>query len=77
MYADGPVASIIFQGNGQSSVELIPANGAKSYGVMNCDQPNDVYNIQGMLIRRNASVEEINSLTPGFYIIGGKKIYVK
>lgn len=34
----------------------------------------NVYNLQGMLIIRNANIEQINTLPSGIYIINGKKI---
>lgn len=37
----------------------------------------DVYNLQGIPILKNVSPEVINSLDPGIYVIGGKKIFVK
>lgn len=39
--------------------------------------PNDVYNMQGVCIKRNATQEDINALAPGLYIIGGKKMIVR
>lgn len=39
--------------------------------------PVAVYNTQGMLVKGNASQNDINSLTPGLYIVNGKKIVVK
>jgi len=41
------------------------------------DRPNDIYNMQGVCLKRNASQDDINALVPGFYIIGGKKVVVK
>lgn len=38
---------------------------------------NDLYNIQGQLIRRNPSTEDLNSLPAGIYILGGKKFIKK
>ena len=37
----------------------------------------DVYNMQGICVKRGASVEDLNSLPTGIYIINGKKIVVK
>ncbi len=34
----------------------------------------DIYNTQGMIIRRNATVEELNALPAGIYIAAGQKI---
>lgn len=37
----------------------------------------DVYNLQGILVKRNATKEDINSLPAGLYIAGGKKVMLK
>lgn len=37
----------------------------------------DVYNMQGICVKRGASVEDLNSLPTGIYIINGKKFVVK
>lgn len=39
--------------------------------------PVDVYNLNGILVRKNLTKNEINNLPKGIYIAGGKKIYVK
>ncbi|MDE6655034.1 MAG: leucine-rich repeat domain-containing protein, partial [Muribaculaceae bacterium] len=39
--------------------------------------PQDIYNMQGICIRRNATQADIDALPAGLYIIGGKKVYVK
>ncbi|MGM9812423.1 MAG: C10 family peptidase [Muribaculaceae bacterium] len=36
----------------------------------------DIYNLQGILIKRNATIGDINSLAPGLYIIGGRKVFI-
>ena len=41
------------------------------------DKPVNVYNCQGILIKQNADKDFINTLSPGLYIVGGKKILVK
>lgn len=52
--------------------QLIEVNGEMTKAA-----DNNVYNIQGMLLKRNASQDYINSLPKGIYIISGKKVYVK
>ena len=37
----------------------------------------DVYNLQGVLVKRNASQEDLQSLPKGIYIYDGKKILIK
>ena len=39
--------------------------------------PNDIYNLQGICLKRNATDDDIKSLRPGLYIIAGKKVIVK
>lgn len=41
------------------------------------DHPNDIYSLQGICLKRNASADDIKALTPGLYIIAGKKVLVK
>ena len=44
------------------------------------DQPGggkDVYSLQGICIKRNATEADIDALPEGLYIIGGRKVYVK
>lgn len=38
------------------------------------DIPVDIYTIQGICLKRNATQADIDALTPGIYIIGGKKV---
>lgn len=38
---------------------------------------NDVYNLQGILVKANASADDIKALPAGLYIIGGKKTIVR
>lgn len=37
----------------------------------------DIYNISGMLLVKNPSLDDVRSLKPGLYIIGRKKVLVK
>ena len=38
---------------------------------------NDIYTLQGVCLKRNASQSDIDALAPGLYIIGGKKVIMK
>lgn len=71
---DDVVASVTVTSDGWSSADTIGFDKDGSAGV---DRPNDVYNMQGILLKRDASQDAIDALTPGFYIIGGKKVLVK
>ena len=40
------------------------------------DNRNDVYNLQGICIRRNATQADIDALPAGIYIVNGRKLIV-
>lgn len=69
IYPDIPPVYISVNGLGVDSVESIFDD--------NSDQPFDIYTIQGIRIRHNALDEDIDSLSPGLYIVKGKKILVR
>lgn len=52
-----------------AGINEILGNGSKSY--------IDVYNLQGVRVIKNANEDNIRTLSPGIYIIDGKKIVVK
>ena len=39
--------------------------------------PTDIFSLNGVCLKRQASAEDIENLAPGIYIIGGKKVIVK
>lgn len=52
--------------------------GIESIGYEASNENADVYNFQGMLVKRNVSLSEIGNYLPsGFYIANGKKIIVR
>ncbi len=36
----------------------------------------DIYTLQGVCIKRDATIEDVKSLSSGFYIIGRQKVYI-
>ncbi len=51
--------------------------GIEDIVVDGADKVSDVYNLQGIVIKRNASANDIDNLPAGVYIINGKKVAVK
>ena len=74
LYDDSPVAMVVIDSQ-TSRIEYINAD--KGHGLDEADRPNDIYTLQGVLLKRNASQKDIDALVPGFYIIGGRKMHVK
>ena len=37
----------------------------------------NIYNVNGMLIKRNGSLRDLNELEPGIYVVNGQKMMVK
>jgi len=72
LYADAPVAKVAFK-QGESGIEDIVVDSDASE--INCY--TDIYNMQGICLKRNASQDDVNALAPGLYIVGGKKVLVK
>lgn len=58
---------------GSGVEEIVPDNGSLPL----VERPNDIYNLQGICIKRNATEEDVKALAPGLYIIAGKKVIVK
>lgn len=71
LYAD-VMASITVMDEA-AGVEDIVADGSDA----EIARPNDIYTLQGVCLKRDASQFDIDALTPGLYIIAGKKVIVK
>lgn len=62
--------NIVESDNPEMSGCIIPVDMGKTYN-------KDVYNIHGQCIKHDASQSEIDALSPGLYIIGGKKVLIR
>ncbi len=69
LYADGPVATVTIKDD-TLGVDDVTTNAVSA-------RPNDIYNLQGICLKRDASQEDVDALAPGLYIIGGQKVLVK
>lgn len=47
------------------------------YGISLDAKDLNIYSVNGMLIKRNGSISDLNELEPGIYIINGKKVMIK
>lgn len=73
LYADGPVAVASF-GENPTGIDGVEMDDTVSDDGRVC--PNDIYNMQGICLKRNATSADIRALRPGLYIIAGKKVLV-
>ena len=73
LYENGPKAVVTIDIE-TSSIEYITSD-PNLGGSTN--RPNDIYNLQGVCLKRNASQDDIDALAPGLYIIAGEKVLVK
>ena len=73
LYADAIAScTVTADGDIQLGIDDIIGDGAAD-----SVRPNDIYNLQGVCLKRNASQADVDALAPGFYIVGGKKVLVK
>ena len=64
--------------NNNLKVNIIGISAIDNITVDDNDQPVNVYNTQGQLLRQNVTQSQAtNGLPPGIYIVGGKKMIVK
>ena len=70
---DGVVSSATVTNEGASGIDEVYFDNS-SEGDIN--RPNDIYNLQGVCLKRNASQADVDALAPGLYIIAGKKVVV-
>ena len=59
-----------------TEIVISESSGIENINIENIDNGN-VYNMQGILIIKNANAEQINALPAGFYIVNGKKVVRK
>lgn len=72
LYADVPAAVVTVNDTPDESVGV-----ENVYGKQNPANNNDVYSIDGRLIKKGVAKEDMKSLKAGIYIYGGRKIVVK
>ncbi len=74
MYESTPALTFDFKVTASGIEQIF---GDEEFDSVKADRPNDIYTLQGVCVKRNASQEDIDALAPGLYIIAGKKVLVK
>ena len=75
LYDNSPVAVVTLEAV-VSSIEYINSDNLFN-GQQNPYANSDIYTLQGVCLKRNASQSDIDALMPGIYIVGGKKLIVR
>ena len=57
--------------------EIVAEEGFEEFGGTDVERAKDIFTLQGVCLKRNATKDDIDALAPGIYIIAGKKIIVK
>lgn len=77
LYADGPVGTAELKIH-SSGVTVVPVDEPfEACDAESSDRPNDIFTLQGVCLKRNATQADLDALTPGLYIVAGKKLIVK
>lgn len=71
---DGKYSFVV---NGDTEVVIAAESSAIDNVEVDAVKDNNVYNLQGILVVKNATIEQIDALPSGLYIINGKKVAVK
>ena len=57
--------------------EIMAEEGFEEFGGTDVERAKDIFTLQGVCLKRNATKDDVDALAPGIYIIAGKKIIVK
>lgn len=60
-----------------TNIVISESSGVESVSIENAAKNNNVYNMQGIMVIKNASDNSLTTLPAGLYIINGKKIVIK
>ena len=55
----------------------VDENGVEEIATDKSDIPYDIVNLNGQVVKSNATQSDIDALSPGIYIIGGRKVVIK
>ena len=74
-----PDGQFLFDGKPNADVKIY-YEGVNIVGIegVDMDAKNlNIYSVNGMLIKRNGSLRDLNELEPGIYVVNGQKVMVK
>ena len=77
LYDTDKVATFDVKSLSTGIFEIVAEEGFEKFGGSDVERANDIFTLEGVCLKRNASKEDIDALAPGIYIVAGKKMVVK
>lgn len=77
LYDTDKVATFDVNSSSTGIFEIVAEEGFEKFGGSDVERANDIFTLEGVCLKRNASKEDIDALAPGIYIVAGKKMVVK
>ena len=77
LYDTDKVATFDVKSLSTGIFEVVAEEGFEEFGGTDVERANDIFTLEGVCLKRNASKEDIDALAPGIYIVAGKKMVVK
>ena len=77
LYDTDKVATFDVKSLSAGIFEIVAEEGFEEFGGSDVERANDIFTLEGVCLKRNASKEDIDALAPGIYIVAGKKMVVK
>ena len=77
LYDTDKVATFDVKSLSTGIFEIVAEEGFEEFGGSDVERANDIFTLEGVCLKRDASKEDIDALAPGIYIVAGKKMVVK
>ena len=77
LYDTDKVATFDVKSLSTGIFEIVAEEGFDEFGGTDVERANDIFTLEGVCLKRNATKEDIDALAPGIYIVAGKKMVVK
>ena len=77
LYDTDKVATFDVKSDTSGIFEIVAEEGFENFVGSEVEFANDIFTLEGVCLKRNATKDNIDALAPGIYIVAGKKVIVK
>lgn len=77
LYANSKTVEYNVVSDASGVFEITSDDRADDYFGVEATKSNDIFTLEGVCLKRNATKEDVDALAPGLYIVAGKKVVVK